>query len=206
MLIHTWWEEWEEAKGAKTDRGRFTSSGLDVIWQSSILVNKWWGQGLETEKRSKTLINYFYLLNETTLILVSRSGRKRADLSSAFNIVGISLITRSTESWFSLHRKPIVHPNHLSQWFGRCTPGLVGNLVLVDNVPETSMCHNKPEEREDQEVHIWASWLGVNNTSGKFYQWIVRGLLRGVDMFSYMIHVITLTICRSSWTFFSLTY
>lgn len=114
--MHTWWErwEWEWAKVAKTDKGRFTSSGLDVIWQSSILVNNWWGQGTETKTRSKTLINYFYLLNETTLILVSRSGRTWADLLAAFNIVGISLITQCMGSWFSHHRKPIVHPDHSS--------------------------------------------------------------------------------------------
>lgn len=116
MLIHTWWGrwEWERAKVAKTDKRRFTSSGLNVIWQSSILVNKWWGQGTETKTRSKTLINYFYLLNETTLISVSRSGRTWADLWAAFNIVGISLITKGTGSWFSRHRKPIVRPDHSS--------------------------------------------------------------------------------------------
>lgn len=123
-------EEGEQAKAAKTDKRRFTCGELDVIWQSSIFVNKWWGQGTETGSRSKTLINYLYLLNETTLILVSRSGRKRADLLSSFNIVGISLITRGMESWFSLHRKPIVHPNHLSQPHSGCwTPALVGKLV-----------------------------------------------------------------------------
>lgn len=102
MLIHTWWEKWDEAKVAKTDRRRFTSSGLDVIWQSSILVNKWRGQGTETGKRSKTLINYLYLLNETTLILVSRSGTKRADLSSAFNVVGISQIRAAQKAHCAL--------------------------------------------------------------------------------------------------------
>ena len=105
----------DRAKVAKADRRKFTSSGVDVIWQSSILVNKWWGQGTETETRSKTLINYLYLHNETTLILVSRSGRKQDDLFCAFNTVGISLITRGMENWFSLHRKPIVHLDHLSQ-------------------------------------------------------------------------------------------
>lgn len=33
-------EESEGAKVAKTDNERFTSSRLNVIWQSSILVNK----------------------------------------------------------------------------------------------------------------------------------------------------------------------
>lgn len=42
MLMHneSEREEREGAKVAKTDNGRFTSSGLDVIWKSSILVNK----------------------------------------------------------------------------------------------------------------------------------------------------------------------
>lgn len=86
------------AKTEKKKKRRFTSSGRDVIWRSSILVNKWLGQGTETEARAKTLINYLYLLNETALILVSRSGRKQADSSSAFNAVGISVITRGMES------------------------------------------------------------------------------------------------------------
>lgn len=57
-----------------------TSNELDVIWQNSILVNKLWEPETGTRSRSKTLINYLYLLNEMTLILVSRSSRKQADL------------------------------------------------------------------------------------------------------------------------------
>lgn len=115
VLIYTWWErergEREGAKAAKTHKSRFTSSRLDVTWQSSILVNKWWVPGTETQKRSKTLINYLYLFNETTLIYVSRSGRTQADLSSAFNVVGISLITRGMGSRFSLHSKAHCAPD-----------------------------------------------------------------------------------------------
>lgn len=78
ILMHAWWkrEEWEEAKVAKTDKRRFTSSGLDVIWQSSILVNKWREDMIQRLGGEVKVINYLYLLNETTLILVSRSGRK----------------------------------------------------------------------------------------------------------------------------------
>lgn len=64
-------------------------------------------RGAETQKRVKTLINYLYLFNETTLILLSRSGRKRADLSSAFNVVGISLITSGVESCCHLTETPL---------------------------------------------------------------------------------------------------
>lgn len=141
QLHYLWWKrlylpdgggegESERAKVAKSDRKRFTSHGLNVIWQSSILVNKWWGQGTEPQKRSKTLINYLYLHNETTLILVSRSGRKQDDLSGALDIVRISLITTGRESWFSLHRKLIVHPDHLSQPRPPfSSQGLVGKVI-----------------------------------------------------------------------------
>lgn len=64
----------------KRERGQSSPIGLDVIWQNSILVNKWWGQGTGTRSRGGTQINYLYLRNETTLILVSRSNRKQADL------------------------------------------------------------------------------------------------------------------------------
>lgn len=57
-----------------------TSNELDVVWQNSILVNKLWEPETGTRSGSKTLINYLYLLNEMTLILVSRSCRKQADL------------------------------------------------------------------------------------------------------------------------------
>lgn len=100
----------QEAKATMPDRRRFTSRGLDVIRQSSILVNKWWGQCTGAERRSKTLINYPYLRDETTFILVSRSGGKWAYLFYTFDPVGGGLFSRGTERWLTTHRKPIVPP------------------------------------------------------------------------------------------------
>lgn len=108
------------------------------------------GDRLHRLKWEVKLINYLYLHNETTLILVSRSGRKQADLSCAFNVVGISLITKDMERRFSLHRKPIVHPDHLSQpRLGHCSQDLVGKVVLVGSVPESFVYQNVPAGRED---------------------------------------------------------
>lgn len=91
------------------------------------------------------LINNLYLLNETTLILVPRSGWKRANLLPAFNFVGISLITKGTRGRFSLHRKPIVHLRHLSTLQHRSrAPGLVGNSRFRD-VHAQICCQSKCE-------------------------------------------------------------
>lgn len=75
-------------------------SSVHIIKQSSILVNKLQKKkGREREREEKkTLINYRYLLNEMTLIRVSRSGGEQGDLSSSSNSVGISLIRKEIES------------------------------------------------------------------------------------------------------------
>jgi hypothetical protein len=90
------------------DRGRqrwvdrdIPMSSVHNIKQSSILVNKLQkkkGRERESWNRKKTQINYRYLLNETTLIRVSRSGGEQGDLLSSSNSVGISLIRKEMES------------------------------------------------------------------------------------------------------------
>lgn len=64
-------------------RGQRQNKKIHIVWAKSNGKTQYWlindGDKRWARSRSKTLINYLYLPNETTLILVSRSDRKQAD-------------------------------------------------------------------------------------------------------------------------------
>lgn len=142
-------------------------SHMALLSTGQWLMSTWYRAGTGR----KTQINYFYLLNETTLILGSRSGRKQADLLTSSNVVGISLITRGTEGLFSAYRKLIVLPNHLSQPWSAV---MMGRGVRWENTRadwqlalDTAWAKNSLEEgSQDYKRLNWEYFLNSKEAGG----------------------------------------